>query len=148
VLRFSHLSKLLKREDAVLIAHYYVDDALQALAEQSGGFVGDSLEMARFGKSHTAQTLIVAGVQFMGETAKILSPEKRVFMPDLNATCSLDLGCPPNKFQQFIDSHPDHTVVVYPNTSDAVKAQADWVVTSSCAEDIINHLNAKGEKII
>ena len=83
---------LLKARDAVLIAHYYTDPEIQALAEETGGFVGDSLEMARFGKQHPAQTLIIAGVRFMGETAKILSPEKQVLMPTLKAECSLDLG--------------------------------------------------------
>lgn len=142
------VKSLLEQHQAVLIAHYYVDPALQALAEATGGFVGDSLEMARFGKRHPAQTLIVAGVRFMGETAKILSPEKRVFMPTLEATCSLDLGCPENEFKSFCEQHPDRTVVVYANTSAAVKALADWVVTSSCAPAIIEHLQSKGEKIL
>jgi quinolinate synthase len=79
----------------VLVAHYYVDGDLQDLALETGGCVADSLEMARFGRDHAAQTLVVAGVRFMGESAKILSPGKRVLMPDLDATCSLDLGCPP-----------------------------------------------------
>jgi len=87
-------------------------------------------------------------VRFMGETAKILSPEKRVFMPTLEATCSLDLGCPIDEFSAFCDAHPDRTVVVYANTSAAVKARADWVVTSSIAVDLIEHLDAKGEKIL
>ncbi len=93
-------------------------------------------------------TLVVAGVKFMGETAKILSPEKTVLMPTLEATCSLDLGCPVDEFSRFCDAHPDHTVVVYANTSAAVKARADWVVTSSCAVEIIEHLDSLGEKII
>jgi len=143
-----HIEALLKQHDATLIAHYYVDEALQALAEQTGGFVGDSLEMARFGKKHLASTLIVAGVRFMGETAKILSPEKRVFMPTLEATCSLDLGCPAAEFKAFCEQHPDHTVVVYANTSAAVKALSDWVVTSSCAPAIIQHLHDQGKKIL
>jgi quinolinate synthase len=140
--------RLLAREDAVLVAHYYVDEALQALADATGGCVSDSLEMARFGTRHPASTLVVAGVRFMGETAKILNPEKRVLMPDLEATCSLDLGCPPGDFARFCDAHPDRTVVVYTNTSAAVKARADWVVTSSCAVDIVAHLAARGEKIL
>jgi quinolinate synthase len=82
----------------VLVAHYYVDADLQDLAEETGGCVSDSLEMARFGRDHAAKTLVVAGVRFMGETAKILSPEKRILMPDLDATCSLDLGCPADEF--------------------------------------------------
>jgi quinolinate synthase len=84
----------------------------------------------------------------MGETAKILSPEKRVLVPDIDATCSLDLGCPPDDFAAFCDAHPDRTVVVYANTSAAVKARADWMVTSSCALAIVRHLAANGEKIL
>jgi quinolinate synthase len=103
---------LLKQHDAVLVAHFYVDGELQDLALETGGCVADSLEMARFGRDHPARTLVVAGVRFMGETAKILSPDKRVLMPDLDATCSLDLGCPPDEFAAFCDSHPDRKVVV------------------------------------
>ena len=106
------------------------------------------MEMARFGAADTATTLIVAGVSFMGETAKILSPEKRVFMPTLEATCSLDLGCPDDRFSQFCDQHPNRTVVVYANTSAAVKARADWVVTSSIAVEVVDALTARGEAII
>ncbi|MDR2326344.1 MAG: quinolinate synthase NadA [Acidovorax sp.] len=138
----------LQAHNAVLVAHYYVDGALQDLARATGGCVGDSLEMARFGAQHPASTLVVAGVRFMGETAKILSPEKRVLMPDDKATCSLDLGCPADAFSAFCDAHPDRTVVVYANTSAAVKARADWVVTSSVGEDIVAHLHARGEKIL
>jgi len=143
-----HIKDLLKREDAVLVAHYYVDEDLQRLAEETGGCVADSLEMARFGHTHPARTLVVAGVRFMGETAKILNPEKRVLMPTLEAECSLDLGCPADKFVPFCDAHADRTVVVYSNTSAEVKARADWVVTSSIAVKLINHLNARGEKIL
>src|SRR5215469_4912777 len=139
---------LLVRENAVLVAHYYVDPELQELADETGGCVADSLEMARFGRDHPARTLVVAGVRFMGETAKILSPEKRVLMPDLQATCSLDLGCPADEFAKFCDAHPDRKVVVYANTSAAVKARADWMVTSSCALAIVNHLQAQGEKVL
>jgi quinolinate synthase len=139
---------LLKKHNAVLVAHYYVDGALQDLALATGGIVSDSLEMARFGRDHAAQTLVVAGVRFMGETAKILSPEKRVLMPDLDATCSLDLGCPADDFAAFCDAHPDRQVVVYANTSAAVKARADWMVTSSCALEIVADLHAKGQKIL
>ncbi|MCA0176268.1 MAG: quinolinate synthase NadA [Proteobacteria bacterium] len=141
-------TQLLREREAVLVAHYYVDGDLQDLALATGGCVSDSLEMARFGRDHAAQTLVVAGVRFMGETAKILSPDKRVLMPDLDATCSLDLGCPPDDFAAFCDAHPDRTVVVYANTSAAVKARADWMVTSSCALGIVNHLKASGEKIL
>jgi quinolinate synthase len=139
---------LLAKHNAVLVAHYYVDGVLQDLALQTGGIVSDSLEMARFGRDHAAQTLVVAGVRFMGETAKILSPEKRVLMPDLDATCSLDLGCPADEFAAFCDAHPDRRVVVYANTSAAVKARADWMVTSSCALEIVSSLHARGEKIL
>jgi len=139
---------LLEKENAAIVAHYYTDPAIQKLAEMTGGIVSDSLEMARFGAAHKAQTLIVAGVKFMGETAKILSPEKRVFMPTLEATCSLDLGCPIEEFSAFCDQHPDRTVVVYANTSAAVKARADWVVTSSIAVDVVDYLDGLGEKII
>ncbi|MFZ5723160.1 MAG: quinolinate synthase NadA [Pseudomonadota bacterium] len=138
----------LKAQDAVLVAHYYTDHDVQALAEETGGCVSDSLEMARFGNDHPATTLIVAGVRFMGETAKILSPEKRVIMPTVEATCSLDIGCPPEKFVPFCDANPDRTVVVYANTSAAVKARADWVVTSSIAVDLVQHLHDRGEKIL
>lgn len=142
------IKSLLKAKNAVIVAHYYVDGDIQDLALETGGFVADSLEMARFGKNHEAQQLIVAGVRFMGETAKILSPEKRIFMPDLEATCSLDLGCPPEAFAEFRSMHPDREVVVYANTSAAVKAQADWMVTSSCALAIVHHLKEQGKKIL
>jgi quinolinate synthase len=139
---------LLREQDAVLVAHYYTDEDLQMIADQTGGTVADSLEMARFGNTHPASTLVVAGVRFMGETAKILNPEKRVLMPTLEAECSLDLGCPPEKFIPFCDEHPDRTVVVYANTCAAVKARSDWVVTSSIAVDVVRHLHEKGEKIL
>lgn len=142
------IAKELKRQDAVLVAHYYCDPLLQALAEETGGCVADSLEMARFGNQHRAQTVLVAGVRFMGETAKILNPEKRVLMPTLEATCSLDLGCPVDEFSAFCDQHAQRTVVVYANTSAAVKARADWVVTSGCAVEIVEHLMDNGESII
>jgi quinolinate synthase len=144
----SHIKQLLKQQDAVIVAHYYVDEDLQVLAEETGGHVADSLGMAYFGNEHPAQTLVVVGVRFMGETAKILNPEKRVLMPDLDATCSLDLSCPANEFAAYCDAHPDRTVVVYANTSAEVKARADWMVTSSNAVEIVNYLKTQGEKII
>ncbi|HAG97159.1 MAG: quinolinate synthase [Pseudomonadales bacterium] len=144
----AQIKEMLKAQNAVLVAHYYTDPEIQSLAEETGGCVSDSLEMARFGKDHPAQTLIVAGVKFMGETAKILSPEKTVLMPTLEATCSLDLGCPVEAFSAFCDQHPDREVVVYANTSAAVKARADWVVTSSIAVELIEHLHKQGKKII
>ncbi|MFG1174982.1 quinolinate synthase NadA [Erwiniaceae bacterium CAU 1747] len=142
------IKRLLKERDAVMVAHYYTDPEIQSLAEETGGCVSDSLEMARFGSQHSASTLLVAGVRFMGETAKILSPEKTILMPTLQAECSLDLGCPIDEFSRFCDAHPDRTVVVYANTSAAVKARADWVVTSSIAVELIEHLDSLGEKII
>lgn len=142
------IRRLLQEKNAVMVSHYYVHPDLQDLAEETGGLVSDSLEMARFGRDHAAQTLVVSGVRFMGETAKILSPEKTVLMPDLDATCSLDLGCPAPEFSAFCDAHPERTVVVYANTSAAVKARADWLVTSSCALDIVRALKDAGQKIL
>lgn len=142
------IKKLLTEKDAVLVAHYYVDEEIQKLAEETGGIVSDSLEMARFGHSHSATILVVAGVRFMGETAKILNPEKIVIMPTLKAECSLDLNTPVDAFSEYAAAHSDRTIVVYANTSAAVKARADWVVTSSNAVAIVEHLHAQGEKIL
>jgi len=142
------IKQLLCEQDALLVAHYYTSADLQRLAEETGGCVSDSLEMARFGHAAKAKTLIVAGVRFMGETAKILNPEKRVLMPDLGAECSLDLSCPADEFSRFCDRHPDREVVVYANTSAAVKARADWMVTSSIAVKVAAHLHAQGKKLI
>jgi quinolinate synthase len=144
----NEIKKLLKEQDAVLVAHYYVDQELQELAEETGGYISDSLDMAKFGNEHPAQTLIVAGVRFMGETAKILNPEKRVLMPTLEAECSLDLSCPIEEFAPFCDAHPDHTVVVYANTSADVKARADYVVTSGIALDLVSWLGKQGKKVL
>ncbi len=144
----NRIKQMLKEQNGVLVAHYYTDGSLQDLAEETGGCVADSLEMARFGTNHDAETLVVAGVRFMGETAKILNNEKRVVMPDLAATCSLDEGCPHKLFSSFCDQYPDHTVVVYANTSAEVKARSDWVVTSGIALQIIRHLAGKKEKIL
>jgi quinolinate synthase len=146
--KLAQIRQLLRKHNAVMVAHYYTDPLVQALAEATGGCVSDSLEMARFGAQHEASTLIVAGVKFMGETAKILTPNKRVLMPTLEATCSLDIGCPIEEFSAFCDQHPDRTVVVYANTSAAVKARADWVVTSSIALDVVEYLDSQGEKIL
>ena len=140
--------KLLQKQNAVLVAHYYTDTELQKIADETGGCVSDSLEMARFGHEHPADTLVVAGVKFMGETAKILSPEKRVIMPTLEATCSLDEGCPIDEFDAFCNENPDRTVVVYANTSAGVKARSDWVVTSSIALQLAAHLREREEKIL
>lgn len=145
---FEQITSLLRERNAVLITHYYVDEQLQILTDATGGYVGDSLGMANYGNRHPATMLVVVGVRFMGETAKILNPEKRVVMPDLAAECSLDLSCPIGAFSAFCDKHQDRTVVVYANTSAEVKARSDWVVTSSNAVDIIAHLHTRGEKII
>jgi len=144
----TRIKALMQAQDAVLVAHYYTSADLQDLAEETGGCVSDSLEMARFGHAHPAKTLIVAGVKFMGETAKILNPEKRVIMPDLGADCSLDLACPADDFAAFCDAHPDRVSVVYANTSAAVKARADWVVTSGIAAKIVRHLHRQGHKLL
>ena len=142
------IKEALKENNATLVAHYYVSADLQILAEESGGIVSDSLEMARFGQNSDAETIIVAGVKFMGETAKILSPEKRVLVLDDQATCSLDLSCPINEFSQFCDQNPDHVVVVYANTSAEVKARADWVVTSGSALRVVKKLHSEGKKVL
>ena len=144
----ARIKQLLKERDAVLVAHYYVHPDIQDLAQETGGTVSDSLEMARFGHAHSGKTVVVSGVRFMGETAKILNPEKKVLMPDLNAECSLDLATPIDEFSKFCDEHPDRVVVVYANTSAAVKARADWMVTSSIAEKIVAHLHAQGKKVL
>jgi quinolinate synthase len=145
---FERARQLLREQDAVLVAHYYTDPDLQILADETGGHVADSLDMARFGNEHPASTIVVCGVRFMGETAKILNPEKRVLIPEMNANCSLDLGCPADLFGEFCDQHPDRTVVVYANTSAAVKARADWMVTSGIAVDIVREIQSRGEKIL
>ena len=144
----SEIRVLLRERDAVLVAHYYVDSEIQDLALDTGGCVADSLEMARFGRDNDAETLVVSGVRFMGETAKILSPDKRVLMPTLEAECSLDLGCPPDAFADFCSENGDRTVVVYANTSAEVKALSDWVVTSSVGTKVVRHLASQGKKVL
>ena len=131
------ISGLLKEQNAAVIAHYYCNDDVQALAESTGGFIGDSLEMAKWGKKSSFDRLIVC-----------LSPEKTILMPSLKAECSLDLGCPAKEFSEFCDQHPNRTVVVYANTSAAVKARADWVVTSSIAIQVVEHLHSLGKELI
>ncbi|CRK85961.1 Quinolinate synthase A [Candidatus Providencia siddallii] len=145
---YKHIQSLLNKKNAVIVAHYYTSPEIQILAEKTGGCVADSLEMARFGASHPAITLIVAGVKFMGETAKILSPKKNILMPTLESQCSLDINCPEKDFIQFCNENIDRTVVVYANTSAAVKARSDWVITSSIAVDLIKYLKNLGQKII
>ncbi len=142
------IKQALKKNNAVLVAHYYVSADIQTLAEETGGIVADSLEMARFGQNCEADTIVVAGVKFMGETAKILSPEKKVLVLDDLATCSLDLSCPIDEFSAFCDANPEHVVVVYANTSAEVKARADWVVTSGSALKIVKQLHDQKKKIL
>lgn len=144
----TRIGQLLKQHNAVIVAHYYTAPELQLIADATGGYVSDSLDMARFGNQSNATTLVVCGVKFMAETAKILNPEKRILIPDLNATCSLDIACPEQEFNNFCSQHPDRTVVVYANTSAAVKARSDWVVTSSSALEIVKQLHQQGKKII
>ena len=142
------IKKLLKEKDAKLVAHYYTHEDVQEVAEITGGNVSDSLEMAKFGASQSSKMLVVAGVRFMGETAKILSPEKKILMPTLDAECSLDLNCPASELKKFSEQYPDREIVVYANTSAEVKAMADWVVTSSIAVKLIEYLNKEKIKII
>ena len=139
---------LLKTNDAKIVAHYYVDESIQRITEDTNGLVSDSLEMAKYGLAQKEKTLIVAGVKFMGETAKILNPEKKVLMLDMDATCSLDMSCNHDDFKSFCSRYPDREVVVYANTSAHVKAISDWVVTSSIAVSLIEHLTAMGKKLI
>lgn len=146
--KIARIKARLEEIGAILVAHYYVDEDIQRLAEETGGLVADSFEMARFGRASDAPILVVAGVRFMGETAKILSPEKRVLMPTLKAECSLDLSCPADEFARFRRAHPDHVAVVYANTSAEVKALADWVVTSSIAVRVITQLQDEGKKVL
>ena len=145
---FKSISQNLAANSATLVSHYYVDPLIQEITEKSGGFVGDSLEMAKFGSNCSTENLIVCGVKFMAETAKILSPEKNIFVPTYESTCSLDLGCPASELQKMKDKYPDRMLVVYANTSAEVKAMADWVVTSSIAREIIEELDLQGKKIL
>jgi len=145
---FKSISQNLAANNATLVSHYYVDPLIQEITEKSGGFVGDSLEMAKFGSNCSTENLIVCGVKFMAETAKILSPEKNIFVPTYESTCSLDLGCPASELQKMKDKYPDRMLVVYANTSAEVKAMADWVVTSSIAREIIEELDLQGKKIL
>ena len=144
----NNIKKLLIENDAKIIAHYYVDEQVQRLAEDTSGFVGDSLEMARYGTQQKESTLIVAGVKFMGETAKILNPDKKILMLDIEATCSLDTGCDFDEFKKFCNDNDDREVVVYANTSAKVKSISDWVVTSSIAVPLIEHLTSLSKKLI
>jgi quinolinate synthase len=146
--KYDLIKSLLIKKNAKIVAHYYTDPLIQKLADETNGFIGDSLDMAKWGKNSDADILIVAGVKFMGETSKILSPNKKIIMPTIKATCSLDIGCPADEFKKFCDKHPDRIIVVYANTSAKVKAIADWVITSSIALDVIDYLDSIGKKII
>lgn len=145
---FEKAKEAIKKHDVLLIAHYYTAPVIQRLAEETGGFIGDSLEMARVGKESEKQTVLVAGVRFMGETAKILSPEKTVLLPDMTAECSLDLCCKVEELKRMKQEHPNATVVAYANTSAEVKANSDWIVTSSLAVELGEYLKGRGEEIL
>lgn len=134
----SEILRLKKEKNALIMAHYYQRDEIQEIAD----FIGDSLALARQAALTDADIIVMCGVHFMGETAKILSPDKKVLVPDMNAGCSLADSCPPDEFAAFVAAHPDHTVVSYVNTSAAVKAHTDIVVTSGNARRIIESLPA------
>ena len=145
---FKSIAENLKLNNATLISHYYVDPLIQQITEETNGFIGDSLEMAKFGSKCQTENLIVCGVKFMAETAKILSPEKNIYVPTYESTCSLDLGCPAADLKIMKDKYPERVLVVYANTSAEVKAMADWVVTSSIAKEIIEELHLNDQKIL
>lgn len=137
------INLLRKEKNAIILAHYYQEAEIQDVAD----FVGDSLALAQWAAKTTADIIVLCGVHFMGETAKILSPDKRVFIPDLKAGCSLADSCPAPEFEKFIANHPGHTVISYVNTTAAVKALTDIVVTSTNARQIVESL-PDDEKII
>lgn len=139
----NEIRRLCKEKNAVILGHFYQADEIQEIAD----FVGDSLALAQWAAKTDASIIVMCGVHFMGETAKILCPEKKVLIPDLNAGCSLADSCPADKFAEFVKEHPDHTVISYVNTSAAVKAVTDIVVTSTNAKQIVDSLPAD-EKII
>lgn len=133
---FEEIERLKKEKNAVILAHYYQEPDIQDIAD----FVGDSLELARAAQRTEADLIVFAGVHFMAEGAKILNPARKVVMPDLRAGCSLSDSCPPAAFARFRAQHPDHFVVTYINTSAAIKAQSDVIVTSSNAVKIVNRI--------
>lgn len=137
------IKQLKKEKNAVIMAHYYQESEVQDIAD----IVGDSLALAQWAAKTDADIIVLCGVHFMGETAKILSPDKKVLIPDLEAGCSLADSCPADEFEQFVKAHPDHTVISYVNTTAAVKALTDIVVTSTNAKKIVEQL-PKEEKII
>ena len=138
-----NIESLKKEKNAIILAHYYQEPEIQDIAD----FVGDSLALAQWAAKTTADVIVLCGVHFMGETAKILCPEKRVFIPDMSAGCSLADSCPADEFEKFTQQHPDHTVISYVNTTAAVKAVTDIVVTSTNAKQIVDSL-PRNEKII
>lgn len=138
-----NINRLRKEKNAIILAHYYQESDIQDIAD----FVGDSLALAQWAAKTTADIIVLCGVHFMAETAKILSPEKRVFIPDIMASCSLAESCPADEFEKFIQSHPGHTVISYVNTTAAVKSITDIVVTSTNAKQIVESLPSD-EKII
>jgi quinolinate synthase len=139
----AEIERLRKERNAVILAHYYQKPELQDLAD----FVGDSLELSRKAAATDAEVIAFCGVKFMADTAKILSPEKIVVLPDLDAGCSLEDSCPPAKFKAFREAHPDHIALTYINCSTEVKALSDVIVTSSSAETILSQIPAS-QKII
>lgn len=147
-LLFEKAKRYIEDNNIFLIAHYYTSDTMQKLAESTGGFIGDSLEMAKQGKLSDKKTIIVAGVRFMGESAKILSADKTVLMPNLNAQCSLDLCCNVSDLKRIKQIYKDYTIVAYANTSAEVKAHSDWIVTSSLAVELSEYLSQRGDKIL
>ena len=140
---FAEIEKLKREKNAVVIAHYYQEPDIQDVAD----FIGDSLQLSRQAAKTEAQMIVFAGVHFMAETAKILSPQKKVVIPDLKAGCSLSDGCPPALFSKFKEQHPDHVVISYINCSAEIKALSDIICTSSNARAIIESL-PKDQKII
>lgn len=139
----AEINKLRKEKNAVILAHYYQTGDIQDIAD----FVGDSLALAQWAARTEADIIVMCGVHFMGETAKILCPDKKVLVPDLNAGCSLADSCPAGEFEKFVKAHPGHTVISYVNTTAAVKAVTDIVVTSTNARQIVESL-PKDAKII
>lgn len=140
---FAEIEKLKKEKNAVILAHYYQEPDIQDIAD----YIGDSLGLAQNAEKTDADIIVFAGVHFMAETAKILNPDKKVLLPDLNAGCSLSDSCPPTLFKQFKDKHPDHIVISYINCSAGIKALSDIICTSSNAKQIVDSL-PKEQKII
>ncbi|GAP72431.1 quinolinate synthetase [Candidatus Symbiothrix dinenymphae] len=139
----NEIKKLRSEKKAVILAHYYQEAAIQDVAD----YVGDSLALARWAAATDADVIVLCGVHFMAETAKILCPNKRVFLPDMAAGCSLADSCPPKEFADFVKKHPDHTVISYVNTSAAIKCLTDIVVTSSNARQIVDSFPADAQLI-